>query len=333
MNSTRAAASSGDDVRHAHRRRHTIAPAGGGSNVTLSIRTHGLLAALFGWRSRASRAATWTSRPGVSSVAARNGRERDRSRHRGPHPAVRTHAELDGLRGIAVAAVFLYHLKTKTWFPGGFMASTSSSCSAASSSRACCSTRHRLCGAIAVPRFLRRRALRLLPAAFAFFASTRSSSPAPRCSTCATTARLADRERRLRGRLRHQLGGSRAPADLAGVQPRLVALSRGAVLPDVAAGAVVAVTRGRAAGDAARPDDRRGRRPRPGCRTCFATVPGSAGTTVPTSARTSCCSAPRSPWRAYRSRPSSSSRVRERPRGRCRGRGDLRRRAAPARRT
>ena len=28
---------------------HTIAPAGGGSNVTLSIRTHGLLAALFGW--------------------------------------------------------------------------------------------------------------------------------------------------------------------------------------------------------------------------------------------------------------------------------------------
>ncbi len=85
-------------------------------------------------------------------------------------PFARTPA-LDGLRGVAVAAVFLYHLKTKAWFPGGFMGVDVFFVLSGFLITRLLLDEHRLSGAIALPRFYGRRALRLLPAAFAFFAA------------------------------------------------------------------------------------------------------------------------------------------------------------------
>lgn len=77
---------------------------------------------------------------------------------------------LDGLRGAAVVAVMLYHLKTKAWFPGGFMGVDVFFVLSGFLITRLLLDEWSLTGAISLPRFYGRRALRLLPAAIVFFA-------------------------------------------------------------------------------------------------------------------------------------------------------------------
>jgi peptidoglycan/LPS O-acetylase OafA/YrhL len=77
---------------------------------------------------------------------------------------------LDGLRGIAVVAVILFHLKTRAWFPGGFVGVDVFFVLSGFLITRILLDEWNDTGTISLSRFYGRRAWRLLPAALLFFA-------------------------------------------------------------------------------------------------------------------------------------------------------------------
>lgn len=73
-------------------------------------------------------------------------------------------AALDGVRGIAIAIVMLFHFRSKAWVPGGFLAVDLFFVLSGFLITALLVSEYRRSGSIDLPAFYLRRALRLLPA-------------------------------------------------------------------------------------------------------------------------------------------------------------------------
>ena len=152
-------------------------------------------------------------------------------------PRLRRMPGIDGLRAVAVAAVFLYHADI-SWLPGGFFGVDVFFVISGYLITSLLLAEFELSGRVALGRFWAGRARRLLPALFVLLAVCLAARRDDRARQARRAARrragidLLRRELALHLRARELLRPVRPPRLAA---PPLVAGGRGAVLPALAA--------------------------------------------------------------------------------------------------